>query len=535
MDDEVGSVSTVHCRKLLTLGRGRCGSVDCYRVVGQGGDGVETLHEVAYNWETDYTNSKKTTTTITVPLVSSIIANDAVIAVKSFNNSYNNSKVLYELKVLKSLQSKSVYLQQLLGQYVRRIDDDGGGQQSVLVLEAYLGGSLSHHILHNNYQNFQLNRLHIHCIRNVVSELVSALTVLECMDIIHRDVKTSNCLIDSSGRLKLCDFGSSKVLRREHSVSSSYCVAAGRTNTITGTYHGVAPEVVACAAPPPRDADTDADTIVGYDHSVDYWSLGVLMYELLTGKMPAWIRRPVVRLNKTTRDSDSVREDDAFHSCWPDEHAGSVAREAIHGRVQGVDVIRLNAVSFVDSILGHASRGSGSDGDAALTSRDTTTTRNEIEHSWYIETVDGRFACSRALPELLFDSACRQQLYSSVEEVHLRGAAADLVRCLLTVNPDRRLEALKQKKMKKRRSSMRSRLVEEGEEGDDDDNGRWSSAVRGHPFFDDISWGAIDCGASPPSLVDYDRRLGFTELVSAAEDDPDGLISPESQLLFEGF
>lgn len=68
----------------------------------------------------------------------------------------------------------------------------------------------------------------------------------------------------------------------------------------------------------------------------------------------------------------------------------------------------------------------------------------------------------------------------------------------------------------------------------DDDNGRWSSAVRGHPFFDSISWGAVDCGASSPSLVDCDRRLGFTELI-AAVDDLDELISPENQLLFEGF
>lgn len=503
-------VRAIHCRKLLTLGRGRCGSVDCYRVVDQCGNGVETLHDVTYDCEDDTKRFNRTTTTAS-PV--SIIANDAVIAIKSFNRGYNISKVLHELKVLESLQSKSVYLQQLLG----CVRTDGGGQQSLLVLEAYLGGSLSHHILHNSYQHYQLNRFPIHCIRNVVSELVSALTVLECMDIIHRDVKTSNCLIDSSGRLKLCDFGSSKVLWRD---STSSSCAAGRTNTVTGTYHGVAPEVVACAA-------HDADVVVGYDHSVDYWGLGVLMYELLTGKMPAWIRRPV-SLDKTT--CDSVRDDDAddaFRSSWPDEHAGSVAREAIDGRDtkigQGVDVIRLNAVSFVDSILGHASRDCDSD---AASSRDTTT-HNEIEGCWHIEAIDGRFACARAdvaLPELLFDPACR---HSSVEEVHLCGAAVDLVRCLLTVNPDRRLETLKQK----RRSSMRrgSRRMVEG-----DDDGRWSSVVRGHPFFDGSSWGSIDSGASTPSLVDYDRRLGFTDLI-AAVDDPDELISPENQLLFGGF
>jgi hypothetical protein len=154
-------------------------------------------------------------------------------------------------------------------------------------------------------------------------------------------------------------------------------------------------------------------------------------------------------------------------------------------------------------------------------------TNNEIEGCWHIESIDGRFACTRAdtdvaLLELLFDSACS---HSSVEEVHLCGAAVDLVRCLLTVNPDRRLDSLQQK----RRGYMRRSMVER-----DDDDGRWSSAVRGHPFFDSISWGAVDCGASSPSLVDCDRRLGFTELI-AALDDLDELISPENQLLFEGF
>ena len=505
MDDEV---SAIHCRKLLTLGRGRCGSVDCYQVVDQGGGGVETLH-VAYKWEArrlveEYSNSFNRTTT-TAPLVS-ITAKDAVIAIKNFNSDYNSSKILDELKVLESLQSKSVYLQQLLG-----CGRDVGGLQNLLVLEAYLCGSLSNHILHNIYQHHQLNRFPIHCIRNVICELIAALTVLECMGIIHRDVKTSNCLIDTSGRLKLCDFGSSKVLWRD-SASSSYA-AAGRTNTVTGTYHGVAPEVVACAAP------RDDDAVVGYDHSVDYWSLGVLMYELLTGKMPAWIRRPV-SLDQMVKEDDG----DVFHS-WPDAHAGSVARKAIDGRVskigQGVDVIRLNAVSFVGSILGHTSRDSGTD---ATSSMDTN---NEIEGCWHIEAIDGRFACTRAdtdiaLLELLFDSACS---HSSVEEVHLCGAAVDLVRCLLTVNPDRRLESLQQK----RRGYMRRHMVER-----DDDDGRWSSAVRGHPFFDSISWGAVDCGASSPSLVDCERRLGFTELI-AAVDDLDELISPENQLLFEGF
>jgi len=273
-----------------------------------------------------------------------------------------------------------------------------------------------------------------------------------------------------------------------------------------GTYHGVAPEVVAC------HGAADA-FVVGYDNSVDYWGLGVLIYELLTGKMPAWTHRTAV--DRSRRDCDLAREVAFEGYGWPDIHAGNIAREAISGRVskldQATNVIRLNAISFVGSILSDGSRDTA---DNHTSSRGTT--HNQKEGCWHIEAIDVRFSCgAQTALELLFDSACR---HSSSDEVQLCEAAVDLIRCLLTVCPERRLETLK----------MRSLVGR-------DDGHRWSSAVRGHPFFKGItSWEAIDCGASPPSLVDCDRRLGFTELITAA-DDPDELISPENQLLFEGF
>jgi serine/threonine protein kinase len=71
-----------------------------------------------------------------------------------------------------------------------------------------------------------------------------------------RDLKPENCLLDVEGHILLTDFGLSKVS------------LDGRTNTLCGTSEYIAPETL-------------METM--YDNSVDWWTLGVLMHEMLTG------------------------------------------------------------------------------------------------------------------------------------------------------------------------------------------------------------------------------------------------------------
>jgi cGMP-dependent protein kinase len=77
-------------------------------------------------------------------------------------------------------------------------------------------------------------------------------------DIIYRDLKPENIVVDEEGYPKLIDFGTAKFIK-------------GRTFTIVGTPHYMAPEVV---------------TGHGYSTSADFWSIGVMIYEFLFGKVP---------------------------------------------------------------------------------------------------------------------------------------------------------------------------------------------------------------------------------------------------------
>ncbi|XP_042713970.2 ribosomal protein S6 kinase-related protein isoform X1 [Chrysemys picta bellii] len=97
-------------------------------------------------------------------------------------------------------------------------------------------------------------------IRLFAAELVLALGYLHDLGIVHRDVKMENILLDERGHLKLTDFGLSRHLRRGE-----------RAYTICGTLQYMAPEVLSGGP---------------YSHSADWWSLGILLFTLATGKFP---------------------------------------------------------------------------------------------------------------------------------------------------------------------------------------------------------------------------------------------------------
>ncbi|CAG5101171.1 Similar to RPS6KA5: Ribosomal protein S6 kinase alpha-5 (Gallus gallus) [Cotesia congregata] len=104
-------------------------------------------------------------------------------------------------------------------------------------------------------------------VRIYIGEIIIALEHLHKLGIIYRDIKLENILLDREGHIVLTDFGLSKEFlpheRDNNARAYSFC----------GTIEYMAPEVVQGGS-------------AGHDIAVDWWSVGVLMYELLTGASP---------------------------------------------------------------------------------------------------------------------------------------------------------------------------------------------------------------------------------------------------------
>ncbi|KAJ7644191.1 kinase-like domain-containing protein [Roridomyces roridus] len=127
-------------------------------------------------------------------------------------------------------------------------------QKLYLVLAFVNGGELFHHL--QREQRFNEERARFYS-----AELLLALEHLHDLDVVYRDLKPENILLDFTGHIALCDFGLCKLNMKADDKTSTFC----------GTPEYLAPEIL---------------TGGGYTKTIDWWTLGVLLFEMLAGLPP---------------------------------------------------------------------------------------------------------------------------------------------------------------------------------------------------------------------------------------------------------
>jgi len=163
-----------------------------------------------------------------------------------------NKMDLYERKQIEQIRRERNIMSSFQHPFVLSLVDTFQDSNSVYMLLPYLAGGELQSVL-------KKTRLPDNAIKYYASCTIDALLHLHRRNIIHRDVKPENIVINGEGHSVLIDFGVAKIMKSH------------RTYTLCGTPSFFAPELIFQQ---------------GYGKGVDYWAFGVLLYEMIVGESP---------------------------------------------------------------------------------------------------------------------------------------------------------------------------------------------------------------------------------------------------------
>jgi len=147
-------------------------------------------------------------------------------------------------------------------------------------MDACTGGELFYHLS-------RLKSLSEEEAKFYFAEILLGIEYLHSLNIVYRDIKPENILLDVDGHVRIADFGLSKIIPPRQR-SYSFC----------GSPEYMSPEMLAC---------------IGHDNRLDIYCLGALLFEMLTG-LPPFYERNDVNLMYERIMRDEVELPDDFHN-----------------------------------------------------------------------------------------------------------------------------------------------------------------------------------------------------------------------------
>ena len=179
------------------------------------------------------------------------IASGRLVAIKSFNKKKltterSKLKINNEIEILKKIKKIN---------FCTKIYDTFETEDYILIVMEYICGDLLNYIR-------KREKLKEKIAKNIFKQILTGLKYIHKLNIVHRDIKLDNLLLDLNNTIKICDFGVSKILSSAEDIMYDHC----------GTPAYIPPEIF---------------QNLGYKgFSCDIWSLGVTLYYMLGGEQP---------------------------------------------------------------------------------------------------------------------------------------------------------------------------------------------------------------------------------------------------------
>ncbi|CAH8667773.1 unnamed protein product [Schistosoma margrebowiei] len=196
---------------------------------------------------------------------------------------------LVRLKQVEHVKNEKSILMQLNHPFIVKLYWTGHDAKFLYMLFEYVcGGELFKYLREVGHFSSETTRFY-------TSEIILALKYLHSLNIVYRDLKPENLLLDYSGHLKMTDFGFAKHVK-------------DRTYSLCGTPEYLAPEILQGK---------------GHNHAADWWTTGIIIYEMLVGRPPFYDEND----NRLCIYQKIVSGDFDFPDEIVDENAKSIVRK----------------------------------------------------------------------------------------------------------------------------------------------------------------------------------------------------------------